>query len=90
MIQKFNLLIAWGCAVICTKSGKHALSIAHEGVWNKDGAIALASECQTCNMGDIVDSIAKHHVHWDGSPGRQAVKLVSALMMKKRNLKNWD
>jgi hypothetical protein len=36
----------------------------------------LMSKYQTQEAGNMVDSVSKHHLHWDGTPGHQVMKFV--------------
>ena len=54
------------------------LVIVNEAILNADSPSTLMSEYQTREAGNVVDSVSKHHTHWDGTPGHQAMKLVCA------------
>ena len=80
--KKSNLPIIIACAVYMTTDSKEILVIINEAVLNADSPSTLMSEYQTQEAGNMVNSISKRHLHWDGTPGHQAMKLVCATDMK--------
>jgi hypothetical protein len=73
--KKRNLPIVVGCAVTTDIKGRDILLVVFEGVANIDSPVSLLGEFQTREAGNIVDSVATSHHHWDGMPGNQGMKL---------------
>ena len=76
--QKSHLPIIIACAVYTTMDSKEVLVIVNEAVLNANSPSTLMSEYQTQEAGNMVNSVSKHHFHWDGTPGHQAMKFVCA------------
>ena len=70
--------IVIACAVYTMTDDKEVLVIINEAILNADSPSTLMSEYQTREAGNMVDSVSKCHLHWDGTPGHQAMKFVCA------------
>jgi hypothetical protein len=77
--KKKNLPIVVGCAVATDQDGHDVLLVVFNGVSNAGSTVSLLGEFQTREAGNIVDSVALIHKHWDGTPGKQGMKLCSPL-----------
>jgi hypothetical protein len=73
--RKRNLPIVVSCAVTRDQDGKDVLLVVFDGVANPDSPISLLGEFQTREVGNIVDSVSSKHQHWDGTAGKQGMKL---------------
>jgi hypothetical protein len=77
--KKKNLPIVVGCAVVRDHQERDILIVVFDGVSNADSPVSLLGEFQTREAGNIVDSVARTHKHWDGTPGNQGMRLCHPL-----------
>lgn len=76
--QMTNLPLVDAAAVYTTRAGTLILGIVHQAVLHEGNTLTLASEYQSRQSGNVFDSVARCHKHWDGSDGEQAIKLTSS------------
>jgi hypothetical protein len=65
--------------VTADQDGNDILLIVFDGVSNAGSPVSLLGEFQTREAGNNVDSVASTHKHWDGTPGKQGMKLCTPI-----------
>jgi hypothetical protein len=77
--KKKQLPIVVAAAVTKNDLNEDVLLVVFEGVHNADSNVSLMSEYQTRETGNMIDSVARHHKHPDGSDGGQQMRLIQPM-----------
>jgi hypothetical protein len=78
--KKKHLPIVVGAAVTTNDKNEEVILVVFEAVSNADSPVSLLGEYQTREAGNMVDSVSRHHLHVNGTPGTQStMRLVRPL-----------
>jgi hypothetical protein len=87
--KKKHLPIVVGAAVTTNDKNEEVILVVFEAVSNADSPVSLLGEYQTREAGNMVDSVSRHHLHVDGTPGKQSSHAISSTPRRRNIERNY-